>query len=362
MSQARSQPTLGDVQRIVTETTKNVVSLAPRKRSRGRPRKPLIVAQPCPHDFNLVATAIVGIARQKVLWNAAKERVRRWADRNRALRPVSRCVIGYVLEKINKAKGFDWHGRDSIAADLGVSGRAVEYAFSELGKVGLILRKSETVGGTKASRRWRTTVPAMLDAAREVSAEREAKQQARLGRFGVAGEAPEQKKEMEPNKKDRAPEQERPEAPEQQFGLTLKEEPEKESKRYALDAFKSRSGEDKEHGVRTGSALREGCVQQIAIPILRPPPRYDRSLPMDHRVFIPGGRYALPQTPDEKALLRKMKQAARGWDLHDLRGKYCKWAVSANTGDAVEGFIAWMLRYQPKPAPNQFRGSVTGRL
>jgi hypothetical protein len=73
---------------------------------------------------------------------------------------------------------------------------------------------------------------------------------------------------------------------------------------------------------------------------------------MEHRLSIPGGRYAVGQTRDDQALRRRMDRAGRGWDLHDLRARFVAWADSARTPDAIEGFIRWMHRYRPTAAPN----------
>ena len=100
------------------------------------------------------------------------------------------------------------------------------------------------------------------------------------------------------------------------------------------------------------TAAGDATTQTISTPTLRPSARFDQTLPMELRVFIPGGRYALPQTPDDAALLRRLKRAARGWSLHECRSKYIAWAVSAKTSDAIEGFVRWMYRYYPKAAPN----------
>ena len=61
--------------------TATVVAFTPPKRAAApetagrRPR--------CKDDFDTLAMAVVGIAGKPTLWNAAKERVRRWADRDR---------------------------------------------------------------------------------------------------------------------------------------------------------------------------------------------------------------------------------------------------------------------------------------
>jgi hypothetical protein len=335
------------------------------------------VAHPCVHDFDLVATAIVGLARQKTLWNAAKERLCRWGYCSRSLRPASLRVLSFLVEHINKSKGFDWHSRDTIAATLGVTGRAVEYAFEELGEAGIILRQVQAIGGTKASRPWRTTLPALIEAAREVTGEREERALARLGRTRLISavvdgadkpEGAERKRGKDPNNKDEGAEQQRREGPECLFGQTFKEEPRKESLGDAdgplnhdraamtVEPTSRKRARQGELAANERPRPQEGaCGSQpkvgIEIPRLRPSRRFDMSLPMELRLSIPGGRYSIPQTPDDAALLRRMKRAARGHDLHDLLARFIGHAVSANTPDATEGFIVWMRKWVQEPAP-----------
>ena len=202
--------------------TATVVAFTPPKR-RGRPRKPPAVDRSCKDDFDTLAMAVVGIAGKPTLWNAAKERVRRWADRDRCLRPASTKVLGYFLEHINRRAGYDWHSADTIASDLGLSISAVEKAFGELIPGAYLLRESESVSGRrKATRRWRTTIPALKGAAMEVSAEREAKAGARLGMTPV-GSGPGQKMGLDPDKKAVGPGQKSRDGPGQISGCSLRE-------------------------------------------------------------------------------------------------------------------------------------------
>ena len=120
--------------------TATVVAFTPPKR-RGRPRKPRPIDRSCKDDFDTVAMAVVGIAGKPTLWSAAKERVRRWADRDRCLRPASTKVLGYFLEDINRRAGYDWHSADTVASDLGLSISAVEKAFGELIPGAYLLRE-----------------------------------------------------------------------------------------------------------------------------------------------------------------------------------------------------------------------------
>lgn len=115
----------------------DVVELHPRRR-RGRPPKPSLAARPCTDSFETVAAAVVGVAQGKS-WVASKERVRHWTDRERGFSPSALKALGYLLEHINRGKGFDWHAAETIAAELGLGVRTVERAFSELTRAGAIL-------------------------------------------------------------------------------------------------------------------------------------------------------------------------------------------------------------------------------
>jgi hypothetical protein len=117
------------VRNLITETANNAVSLAPRKRPRGRPRKPPQLDRRCTDSFDTVALAIVAVARQKVLWSAAKELVRVWADRGKSLSPGSRRVLGFLVNKLNRNAGYDWHGVEAIATERCVSVPTVNRAF-----------------------------------------------------------------------------------------------------------------------------------------------------------------------------------------------------------------------------------------
>ena len=353
--------------------TATVVAFTPPKR-RGRPRKPPPVDRRCKDDFDTVAMAVAGIASKPTLWNAAKERVSRWADRDRGLRPASAKVLRFLVEKVNRQKGYDWHPADAIGREVAICLRAVEKAFHELIMGGYLLRESEAVSGRrKATRRWRTTIPALTGAAKEVSVEREAKARARLG-LPAEAPGPAQKMRADPNKNSLGPEQKSRDGPAQKFGCSLREplerEPLDESSGCAGDDLNDQPEPAIEPGVGKlalqeepgaaaapppGDTVRETVPSKagsIPVPSLRPSPRYDRNLPMEHRLSIPGGRYAVGQTRDDQALRRRMDRAARGWDLHDLRARFVAWADSARTPDAIEGFIRWMHSYRPTAAPN----------
>jgi hypothetical protein len=172
-----------------------------------------------------VAAAVVGVAGQPI-WNRAKERVRRWVDRNHTLRPISSKVVGFLLEHLNRERGYDWHTAGAIAEDLGVRVSAIEKAFGQLGKVGIILRDVETVKGRgRATRRWRTTIPMLVRAAEEIASE-----------HGGKDHEPTQKSAMDPPKKSNGPTQEikwtrpeKPDEPTQEMAVEPIEEPIEES-------------------------------------------------------------------------------------------------------------------------------------
>jgi hypothetical protein len=148
---------------------------APQTPRRGRPKKPEIVDRHCTDNFDTVASRVAKLAPD--LAAAARVRVRHWVDRDRSLGPMCSKVVGFFLEHYNREKGFDWHSLSAIAKDLDVGVRAVENAIHDLGKAGITLRDccGAAKGGSRGSAwRWRTTVPALLEAATEVRGEWEA--------------------------------------------------------------------------------------------------------------------------------------------------------------------------------------------
>jgi hypothetical protein len=153
--------------------TAEVVTLVPRKRLPGRPTKPRLVPRRCQDSFDVVAAGVVGIVAQKGIWAAAKERVRQWADRDRAICSAAPKVLGYQLQHINRKRGFDWHSERTIAQALGISTRTVERAYRDLSLGGYILREPVVESGSKASKRWRTTLPALVAAGHEIRSERD---------------------------------------------------------------------------------------------------------------------------------------------------------------------------------------------
>jgi hypothetical protein len=139
-----------------------VIPLTPRKRTRGRPKKPRLAETPCQDSFLVVAAAVAGLAERASVWAAAKEQVRHHVDRVAGLSPNSLRVMGFYLEHLSRAKGFDWHSAAAIADDLCISVSSVERANRELTMVGCILRATITCGGSRSSKRWRTTIPSLL--------------------------------------------------------------------------------------------------------------------------------------------------------------------------------------------------------
>jgi hypothetical protein len=310
-----------------TNPAPTVVRFEPRKRPRGRPRRPTAVDRTDERDFDEVAAAVAALANGKTIWNAAKERVRNRADRDGTLRPASRAVLGFVLEHLNRQQGHDWHTNKTIAADRGLSERAIEIAWKELIRSGYIIRRRMMVTGTLGNRRCQTTISMLLTAGAELMREGEARARAKLGAtrpFGASA----------------GPEQKSQQGPELIIGQTLDKE--NLEKNLCADALSPNQ--------KAGGQIVVDYAG--AIPRLRPLPQFDTSLPMLDRLAIPGGRYGQPETAADVDLLKKLRRAARGWDLHELRDRFCAYASSANTRDAIEGFVRWMHRYRPTQAPN----------
>ena len=145
-----------------------------KRQPRGRPRKPEAPPQPCTEAFDTISGEIVAIAQDKSLWPAAKERVREKVA-IAGLTPSAFKVVIYLLDKLNRKHGYDWHGSVAIAEALGVGKKSMKRAFQQLSRAGIIKRDYEITGGTKASQRWKTTLPALVDAAKEIQQERRAK-------------------------------------------------------------------------------------------------------------------------------------------------------------------------------------------
>ncbi len=146
-----------------------------KRQPRGRPRKPEAPPQPCTEAFDTISGEIVAIAQSKSLWPAAKERVRTKAACDPRLTPTSFKVVTFLLDHVNRKCGYDWHGSVAIAEALGLSKKSVKRAFQQLANAGYIKRAYEIRGGTQASQFWKTTLPALVDAAREIQQERRAK-------------------------------------------------------------------------------------------------------------------------------------------------------------------------------------------
>ena len=176
---------------------------APGRKRRGRPRAPLRDPTPCPLPFDEVATQLVSLLPRE--WMAAKDRARQLADRDPTLTPRARRVLGFLAGHINRSRGFDWHSAAAIAADLCMTVRTVERSFAELTECGYILRRHETHKGSKSSRRWATTLPAML-----------------------AANDPTENAVKDPTKKAEGPDELMQQGPDQNVGRILKENLEKE--------------------------------------------------------------------------------------------------------------------------------------
>jgi hypothetical protein len=97
--------------------------------------------------------------------------VRSWADREKGFAPATSKVLGYLLGHINRDKGYDWHSAATIARELAMTTRTVERSFKELVDAGWASREHFIVGGSQASKRWRTTLPKLVAAGGEPMAQ-----------------------------------------------------------------------------------------------------------------------------------------------------------------------------------------------
>ena len=105
------------------------------------------------------------------MWAAAKEAARSAALNDGRLRNASRRVLDFLINKINRQHGFDWHGINAIAAGCidCQTGRALDRgtvvnAIKELSIFGYILRRIEPVRGGRPGRnkRGETTLPILV--------------------------------------------------------------------------------------------------------------------------------------------------------------------------------------------------------
>lgn len=136
---------------------------------RGRPPKPRTEQTPYAEDlFDTFATSIVGIAKDRRLWQRTKEAVVAKADADRSLSPVSRIVLNFYLHHINRSEGRDWHSAATIAADRSRSIRSIERSNEELSRARYILRRPRRMKVFRASRPYETTIPAIVDAANSI--------------------------------------------------------------------------------------------------------------------------------------------------------------------------------------------------
>lgn len=153
----------------------DVIPFPAQRRGRGRPKKDKR-ATPCTGSFESVRLPIAVVATGKdaatrALWAAAKEAARSAALNDGRLRNASRRVLDFLINKINRQHGFDWHGIDAIAAGCidCQTGRALDRgtvvdALKELSLFGYILRRMQPVRGGRPghNKRGETTLPILV--------------------------------------------------------------------------------------------------------------------------------------------------------------------------------------------------------
>ena len=169
---------------------KKVVPFAPQKRRRGRPNKPDVRKQPelqtpSTADFDHTCMAIAGI--DKKVWVGAQKQVLRKASRDTRVPGYAHKVLMHQVYAIDrthaylKKRGKNWHGQACIAKEAGVAPRSVRAARDILQLCGYMLRRYLIKPGSHASKRWETTLPALVDAALEVTHENEGRKQKKAG-------------------------------------------------------------------------------------------------------------------------------------------------------------------------------------
>ena len=307
--------------------TGEVINFTPKKRPRGRPKKPLMVSQRCTDGFEVVAAAVVGIARSKGCWSAAKERARAAVDKDPHLSPYSWKVFGFLLEHINRAKGFDWHGVEALATNRGMNPRTVQKAFEQLSERGHILRRYEIITGSKASKVWHTTLPTLVRAGIEVQKQRAAKDTPRKA-DGYAQKICEG---------------------DAQLGTqTLKEEHMEENTGRTADAGASVPAVKLKKAFREEGRKATGARQSLGDTLAslgllpEPLPRFDKSKLLSERVTT--WRYRKPDCPEELRLYDRMLRATKGRDREKLKEVFVDYYKSERTHDAQLEFVKWLER------------------
>lgn len=102
---------------------------------------------------------------------ALKDWIADRADKDR-LTPAARCVLNFLLRRINWTVGCDWHSDAAIAEEKGISTRTVERGRKELRERGYIVMRpipdeQPLPGFTRkrhGSKPWQTTLPIVVKA------------------------------------------------------------------------------------------------------------------------------------------------------------------------------------------------------
>lgn len=97
-------------------------------------------------------------------WNEAKDHARGVVIKDHRLSRAAVSVAIFVIDKINHAKGFDWHGVDHIAEACGLTKKAASDAIARLRVTGHFSRRSKKSSHGDHDH-WETTLPTLARAA-----------------------------------------------------------------------------------------------------------------------------------------------------------------------------------------------------
>jgi hypothetical protein len=308
------------------------------KRPRGRPRKDRTPC-PAPESFDVIANAIVGLNASEHVWRRAATQ-QRLAMQQRRLRPTTIAVMDFVTEHINRTDGhgYDWHEEAEIAEILGVEKRSVKRAFHEAGDTGFAKRR-------RHGNRWDTTLPQMIGLCTDVRRQLDAEQPRKEGtRKGARGD---QKIRGGTRKSAGGPENGFPQG---QQGTKKAEAGDQKGKNQPLPPSSPPYPPSIPHPANPKNnpisalprAMSESGFQ--GLPIVRPEPRFDRSLALPQRINTwPLG---LPQEAEAAKLYARMRRLAKGWDCEALKQRFCNWMEAKPApNDAMEAFIGWVGKY-----------------
>lgn len=309
--------------------SREIIPFPAARRSRGRPKKDLRPT-PCTETFDTVALTIALVASGKdkatrALWAAAKAAAMTAALNDSRLRDGATCgVLDVLIRHINRDAGFDWHGIQAIAElCIDVQTRrpldrsTVIRCLKKLVSFGYALRRMQPVhnGRPGQNKRGETTLPILMKAIAELRAKEP-----------VNGSMVAEKQEHGGRKK--------------------LEDGDKDATRISRTNLEMNPSSD---CLDPSVEARHPLVTSELAKAVKRSLRYDVTRPLNERIAL--WNLAEPTNEEERKLRDRLRRAARGHDLVQLRTRYCDWiARGVRDGtrktphDAAEAFIAWVYQ------------------